>query len=338
MRPKLVESPVAPRVRLHTPGNERRAAIMLLGATFLWGFSFVWVKEAVAAINAAAQLPNGAAFGPALLMSVRFMIAGIVWLVLFRRARVDWTRSTHWRSMVLGVLLGVGLLIQTVGLDLTSEAVSAFLTSLAVLFVPLLVAIVYRTLPSPMLAISIVLAVVGVYMLTGASLGSIGYGEWMGIACSVVFSIHLLALNRLSSGDTPWRLCAGQFLWVGITLAVVALIAMPSISQIDFAVFATPLVWGNLLLLVAIPTLISFGLATIFQPQIDPTRAAVIYLLEPIFASAIAWVLTGRGLQDWALIGAGMILLANVAAELGSRRPADVSTEQVPSHDPPAAP
>ncbi|HMO26361.1 MAG TPA: hypothetical protein PKB10_08825, partial [Tepidisphaeraceae bacterium] len=99
------------------------------------------------------------------------------------------------------------------------------------------------------------------------------------------------------------------------------LIAMPPVSQIDFTVFAQPVVWGNLLLLVAIPTMVSFGLATIFQPQIDPTRAAVIYLLEPIFASAVAWMLTGRGLADIALVGAGMILLANIFAEFASRRP-----------------
>ncbi|HMO27501.1 MAG TPA: DMT family transporter, partial [Tepidisphaeraceae bacterium] len=214
LRPKLVEAPIAPRVRLHTPGNERRAAIMLLIATVAWGFSFVWVKEAVAALNHAAQLPSGAMFGPALLMSLRFAVAAILWFILFRRARTGWTRSTHLRAMLLGILLAMGLLIQTIGLDLTTEAVSAFLTSLAVLFVPLLVAIIYRSLPSSMLVIAIALAGCGVYLLTGASLGSMGYGEWMGVACSVVFSLHLLALNRLSAGDTPWRLAAGQFAWV----------------------------------------------------------------------------------------------------------------------------
>ena len=60
----------------------------------------------------------------------------------------------------------------------------------------------------------------------------------------------------------------------------------------------------------------AFGLQTHFQPHIDPTRAALLYLVEPIFASLYAWLATGRGLSPLAAAGAGLILIANVLVEL----------------------
>jgi drug/metabolite transporter (DMT)-like permease len=142
----------------------------------------------------------------------------------------------------------------------------------------------------------------------------------MGLACAVVFAVHLVLLNRLTRNDSPWRMAAGQFLWVALSMGVLALFTAPSRSQMDFAGFARFEVWGNLLLLVLVPTVFSFGVMFLYQPQVDPTRAAMIYLLEPVFASLIAWILVGRGLDAVGLAGASMILIANGLAELRTAR------------------
>lgn len=315
-RPALVESPVAPRARLSTPGDERTALLMLLIATFAWGFSFVWVKQAVGALNDAAGVAAGSAFGAALLLAMRFGVATMVWFAIFPRAREGWSLDSHRRVAILGLLLAAGIVIQTMGLDLTSEAVSAFLTSLAVVFVPLIVAALYRVFPSKAALLGIVLAVAGVWTLTGASFQALGFGEILGLACSVVFSLHLIGVNRLTTGDTPWRMCGGQFAWVALSMTLVTLLVMPPPTQVRWAVFGEFVVWGNLLLLVAIPTLVSFGLMTAYQPFVHPNRAVMIYLLEPAFAGAIAWVLNGSAMTGHELLGGGLILLANAVVEL----------------------
>jgi drug/metabolite transporter (DMT)-like permease len=68
------------------------------------------------------------------------------------------------------------------------------------------------------------------------------------------------------------------------------------------------------------PTIGSFGLLNFFQPRVDPTRAALIYLVEPIFASAYAYFATGRGLTSIAMLGAALILAANLFVELREAR------------------
>ena len=72
----------------------------------------------------------------------------------------------------------------------------------------------------------------------------------------------------------------------------------------------------DLALLTVFCTLVAFGSMTIFQPRIDPTRATLIYLLEPIFAAAYAWVALGEAMTKAGAAGAALILLANVAAEI----------------------
>ena len=72
----------------------------------------------------------------------------------------------------------------------------------------------------------------------------------------------------------------------------------------------------NVVLLAAFPTVGAFTLLTFFQPRLDATRAALIYLVEPIVAAAYAYVAAGRQLLTLALVGAALILAANVLVEV----------------------
>jgi drug/metabolite transporter (DMT)-like permease len=78
--------------------------------------------------------------------------------------------------------------------------------------------------------------------------------------------------------------------------------------------------WLYVILLVGVSTMIAFGLMFYFQPRLDPTRAALIYLAEPIFAALYAYLAVGRTLSVTALLGAGLILAANVLVEFLERR------------------
>ena len=70
------------------------------------------------------------------------------------------------------------------------------------------------------------------------------------------------------------------------------------------------------------PTLIAYGILTIYQPRLDATRAALIYLMEPLFAALYAYVIVGRSLLPIQLVGAATILIANLLVELLSGAPA----------------
>jgi drug/metabolite transporter (DMT)-like permease len=90
--------------------------------------------------------------------------------------------------------------------------------------------------------------------------------------------------------------------------------------QVQWAIIAGAGIWPNVILLIIISTMTAFGLMFYFQPKLDPTRAALIYLAEPIFAALYAYLAVGRMLSAIAFLGAGFILAANVLVEVLERR------------------
>jgi drug/metabolite transporter (DMT)-like permease len=296
---------------------------MLLLATVAWGFGFTWAKAGGEAVNRHMNLGVGAAIGPTLLLGVRFLAAAALMLALVPRARRGWSIVSARRAVVLGALMGVGMIFQHLGLDRSSEAVTAFLTSLTILFVPILMALIGRP-PAPIFWAAVVLATAGIWLMTGATPAGFGLGELLGLACAIVFSVYLIAVNALISRDDPWRMTAGQ-LCVAAAIALAMCIFVErgrdALAPAALArVFAQRDVWFNLVLLVICPTLFSYTVMSIYQPRIDPTRAALIYLMEPLFAAAYAWAARGAALGWQALTGAALILVANVMVEFLSAR------------------
>jgi drug/metabolite transporter (DMT)-like permease len=292
----------------------------LLVATMAWAGSFTWAKAAGDGVNQAVGLPSGALLGPILLLAWRFTAAGVLCLLLFPGARRGWSWPSVGRSVSLGVLLWVGQTVQMLGLDRTSEAVNAFLTSLTIVFVPILMVVVVRRPPRPALWLPVSMAALGIWLMTGATPTGFGAGEMLGLACAVFFSAHIIALGEVARRDSPWQMAVGQFLSVGIVSAAASLFVShgpaPLTLQMQWALITSSQLWLNVVLLIAVSTMTAFGLMFYFQPKLDPTRAALIYLAEPIFAALYAYVAVGRGLSAVAILGASLILAANALVEL----------------------
>ena len=316
----------------------RAATIALLLATLFWGCGFTWAKSGGETVNRLAGLAHGAPLGPIWLLSVRFLIAGLLWLIIFPASRRGWTWKSVGRAAAAGSFLTAGLVTQHLGLDRGSEAVIAFLTSLTILFVPLLMTIVLRRPPPPVLWIGVALAMLGVWMMTGASPSGFGLGEALGVVCAVLFSMHLISVNAILGHDAPARMAAGQFLTVGaITFLICLLLDRGPASLAPsraYALMTAPGVAMNLALMITFVTIGAFGLQTFFQPFIDPTRAALLYLVEPIFAALYPWLTENRGLTAIATAGAAIILVANVLVELLQSRRAAATGSVDPGEGP----
>ncbi len=331
-KPSLLNpEPRTPNPQLNPePRTLNPPSLMLLLATVFWGAGFTWAKASIEASNRAAGLAHGALFAPLFTLSIRFGVAALIWFLIFPAARRGWSLASVGRALGVGGLLALGLILQHVGLDRTSEAVSAFLTSLTILFVPILVTITTRRSPRPVLWVGVVLATIGVWMMTGAQASAFGVGELLGLGCSLAFALYILAVNAAVARDDPWRMSGGQFLVVGvICLATCALV--PGSAAIlrpaaALHVLSADHVALNLGLLTVFATLGAFGLLTHFQPRVEPTRAALIYLFEPVVAAAWAATVGGHGLGPMTLAGAGLILVANAVVEfLSSRSPIAVN-------------
>jgi drug/metabolite transporter (DMT)-like permease len=315
-----------------TESARHRAAGALLLATVFWGCGFTWAKTAGESVHRAVGLPNGSAFGPIYVLGWRFTLAALAVFLLFRDARTGWTWRGAGRIAFVGVVLAIGLAVQHLGLDRTSEAVSAFLTSLTILFVPLILTLALRKPPASVMWLGVVLATAGVWLMTGAAPGGFGVGEALGLACALAFSFYILAVNAASKSEHAWRLSAGQFLVVGLacfaTCAVLGALGGVGPGVAVRAVGSGRDVWLNVLLLTLFPTLGAFSLLNHYQPKLDPTRAALIYLIEPVVAATYAWAVAGRRLGLITVAGAALILIANFVVEVLAARGRDADTTE----------
>jgi drug/metabolite transporter (DMT)-like permease len=331
--PTLLDDAESVQQRGGAPGV-RAAELALLFATLVWGSSFAWAKQGGDALNRLTGTGPNSPVGPLMLMGWRFLGAGILWVILFPRSRRGWSSASLLRGLLLGSLMGVGLVLQVLGLDRTSEAVSAFLTSLSIIWVPTIMTLALGRPPAMIFWAGVALAAAGVWLMTGAVPGGFGIGELLGLGCSVVFSVHIIALNGLLPRDDPFRMTAAQLLVAGLIPLLLVLFVPSGAAKfthaVAFPVWAPREVWLNLVLLVLFPTLVSFGLMTFFQPRVDPTRAALIYLTEPIFAAIYAWIFVGRNLGKTELLGAALILAANAMVELVNVRSRRMSRRQSP--------
>ena len=273
----------------------------LVVAAFLFGSTFPLVHNALKDVTPFAYLV------------LRFTIAVIVlapFAILILRRTGDDRRMLLRVGAVAGVLLFGGYATQTVGLQYTSPSTSAFLTGLYVMFTPLVEAVVVRAWPPRRVLGSTVLATFGLYLLTGADL-ALGRGELLTIACALIFAVWIVYQGSYATRIHPIPFTTMQML----TLVVVGLPAMARQGVGDLS----PTAWFAIVFTGIACSAVALSLQLWGQQRIPPTRAALILLLEPVFAGLVSF-LDGERLGAVELIGAGVILAAIALAELGPRR------------------
>jgi drug/metabolite transporter (DMT)-like permease len=275
-----------------------RADLALVFNTIIWGSTFVLVKRA---------LDDASAL---LFVAIRFSVATLVMCYVFRRR---WTlRSGPPPGGILaGVCLFGGYAFQTLGLKLTTPSKAAFLTGLSVVMVPLLSSLVYRVYPHTSEAIGVVIATVGMGLMTlHGSAGGVALGDTLVILCALAFAAHIVVLGHYSKMATFEPLAVWQ-------LGTTAVLALAGFWWIEKPFFhPSPMLWLALLVSSLLSTALAFTVQTWAQQVTTATRAALIFALEPVVAWLFAFVIMGERLPPKAVLGAVLILAGIVVAEL----------------------
>ena len=299
---------------------------MLVLATAGWGFGFTWAKTAQEEVNHRLGLSGDAAVGPLLTVSLRYVAAGLLILCVVRRARKGWSHRSVHRALGLGGLLGAALVLQHLGLGRTSAAVSAFLTSLSFVFVPVILSVFFKRHLSPWFWVAVALASVGVWLVTGMTPSGFGLGELLGVASAAAFSFYLLALSAVVPRDDPWRMSAGQLLVSGLLVGSLLLANGLSTSRLQ-EVLGDRLVMWNTALSLTFSTFMPLTIVNLYQPKVDRSKIGLIYLLEPIFASIYAFFIYGLVPSYSWFVGAMLIVTANAVSEVLDRFSRDPATD-----------
>ncbi|MEA3361713.1 MAG: DMT family transporter [Thermodesulfobacteriota bacterium] len=273
------------------------AELILASVTLFWGATFPIVKDAIT------QMPVMA------FLWVRFAIAAIILALLTGKSGFATLDKRGWMlGIVLGALLALAFIFQTFGLERTSSANTGFLTGLGVIWVPLLAGPLLKKPAAMGSKVGVGFALVGLFLLTWHTPWSINFGDLLVVICSVFIALHILGLDVFTKGYDGKALTFVQ-------IATAALLYL--VGSLFFEPVSWPQAWtGSLifafLLTSVFATVYAFWAMTTFQNRTTPTRAALIYTLEPVFAALFSiWLagdrLTAIGWFGGALIVAGMI-------------------------------
>ncbi len=270
-----------------------RADLSMLVVSFIWGATFVVVKNALADI------------GTFLFVGIRFTLAFLILTALSHRDVFKIRFSAIKFGSLLGVFLFVGYAFQTLGLRYTTSSNAGFITGVSVVLVPIIYALLHRKKPPARTIIIVIMAAVGLFLLS-VPWGSfhLGRGDFFVLIGAFGFALHIIYVDVYSHQFNSVAITSVQVLFVGLVCLLIGLLFEPLPSRLTYnAIFA-------IIVTAVFATAIAFLAQNYLQQFSTPTDFAIVLASEPVFAALAGFIWAGERLSTQAMIGAGLILLA----------------------------
>lgn len=284
--------------------------LALIAVTAVWGITFVQVKDAVDVYPLFAFL------------AVRYAIATGVLGVVGARRLLTLGRSGLAAGGVLGGLLGLGIGLQTAGLERTTVSSTGFITGLYVVLTPLFGLLLFRTNVGLEVWAGVALSVVGLALLSGVDIGS-PTGDLLVLASAAAQALQILMVERYATRYDAVALTLVQMAACFAGFLVIAL----ALGELEVPHGRT--VWGALIVTGVFASALAYLIQVWAQRRISAARIAIVFSLETVFAGIFGyWLADDRlGWLGWggcAVILAGIVLAEPTAARfLRSLLPSD---------------
>lgn len=273
--------------------NKKLAQIGLLLVTIIWGITFILVQEAL----------NDAP--PFSFATLRFGLATIITIIFINKKLFNLTSNEIVGGIVCGIFLFSGYAFQNFGLMNTTASKSAFITSVSVLIVPFLLAILKIQIITLKLWLAVLIATIGLYLLILPGGDGINFGDLLTFGCSLSFAIHII----------------GQDIYIKKGIRLLPFFCIQALFVTLFSLlcahFFEPqnIIWSHRLITAILITGI---LATLFaliimiwaQKLLNPTETAIIFTMEPVAATLFALIYAGEILGFWGWLGGLLICFA----------------------------
>ena len=277
--------------------TRRQAVFWLVLVCLVWGGSFTITKEILRLAS------------PLIFMGLRFGLGSLVLLGSLRGL----SRHELTGGLVLGVLFWGAYAFQVSGLVETTPSRSAFITSLSTPLVPVVSFAVHRSLPRVYVMGGVVLAGIGMYLLTlpDAAGEGLNRGDILTLGCAVLFAGQIVAAGHFSRRAVPVRLLAVEM----VTAAALSFLLAPVIETPRLTVSGTFLA---ALLFLTLSALWTFYMQLRAQQVLSATHTALLFMLEPVFAALTSFIVLGERLSATQWAGAALILVAMALPSLKS--------------------
>ncbi|NLY87000.1 MAG: DMT family transporter [Clostridiales bacterium] len=300
--------------------NERKGEFIVGLALALRGSSLLFGKIALRTM------------GPFLLMGTRFIIAFVLIGLIFHKQLVKVTRTELWHCTLLGFFFFLSMAFELNGLKTTPSSVTAFLEGSVVVTVPVITCIVTRKLPTRMVVLTSIIALLGVGFLTLKG-GRIGFttGELLILTSAMWYSITVLITDKAAKNDDPMVIAIYQLLFISLFAFAGAFIWE------DIRLPQNTTEWSAILALALICSGLGFTLQPLGQKYITPERAGLLSVFNPLSASTLGIIFLGEKITWSIFVGSLLIIISIFLPSFINKKPTtldeNISETNLPKSD-----
>ena len=279
-----------------------KADLSLIFIVMIWGTTFPLMKIALGNVK------------PFYFISLRFITAFIV-LTLILNKRL---KKINFKTLKIGTFLGLWLFLgyafQIYGLQFTTASRSGFITGLSVIVVPILSIFILKEIPSISSWIGVILALVGMYFLTGFTEAGFNYGDLLTFFCAVSIALQIVFLSKYIKNEDPLVITWLQITTVMVLGTVIAFFESPSNVAINSNSIAVIIYTG------IFATALAIFVQSRAQQFTSSTHTGLIFSLEPVFGALFSFMILNERMQTMGMIGAALIFLGIVLSEVGDKK------------------
>ena len=271
------------------------SSLMLFIATLAWGLSYSF--ESITVDN----------LGP---FTVVFFkgLGGLCLLPILLKSRHRFTRKEFLAGAALGTVAFIACLLQQMGLQNSTISKASFITTLYILFVPIIERIGGKKISHKIL-ISVAIALLGLYFLCFSGNETFGIGDIYLLLCSVFFALHIILIDRFTRKYDPLALTFICQTVISIyALFFSLIIEKPTIEAISASTI-------HLLYIVFVSGMLAQTLQIVYQKDVGPSLASLIMSFESVFGAVFGWIILAQALSFKEIMGCALVFAAITIAE-----------------------
>ena len=277
------------------------AQLGMVLTTMIWGVTFVMVKDAL----------NDAT--PFMFAALRFGLSFVLACIYVNKGIKDISFNGLVGGLVCGFCLYVGYAFQNYGLIETTPSKSAFITSVSVILVPVILVAFRIKSVHLRIWVATFLAIVGLYILLNPAGGEFNIGDILTFGCAVSFAVHVILQDYyLSKGVHVSHLLLTQLMFITVFSCLSVCVFE------DLSLIMSDRLINAILVTGVLATFIALFIMVWAQTILSPGQTAILLSLEPVFAALFSTIFAGEilGLHGW--IGGSVIVFAVLSLELFS--------------------
>ncbi len=304
--------------------NRFRADLVLLSVALIWGSAFA--VQRVAARSLDTFMFNG----------LRFILGGLLLLpfsqfnpwnkslrsIFGKAAAQDKVaagqaidRKSWLYILAAGIVLFAGSALQQAGLEYTTAGNAAFLTTLYVVLVPIILVIFMREKIRWVAWLGAGIAILGSLLLSTSGTLHLAPGDGLEMIASLMWALDVILVSRAVQHMPVLTFSVGHYFVAGICNFLVSLRVPAPFNGLDVG-------WWTIIYIGVLSTAIGYTLQALGQKYAPATDASILLSMEAVFAAVAGFIFLGETMLPVQLVGCALILAAVIITQVNASRPA----------------